>query len=252
MTDPCRDPWHPSAAYLYVLHLDGPALAWEYLRRHPDYRRDWQRHRRRAGGLARRWGLLGMENPIMDARDANPAWYPGPVQAVQLHPDLDPPVDAALFDLWHIAGHKHLFHDGHHLALTARGPARWQRFVLAPALEQGTPYVCACRAGGCSPLNLQAAPAARTVARPGRRAWLEPHTLQALDGVLAGASLREVAAALLGADAVAADWHADGALRAHVRRLVRRGDALMRGGYRRLLQRPPLEQGRLRAHAIRP
>ena len=27
--------WHPGAAYLYVLHLDGPALAWEYLRRHP-------------------------------------------------------------------------------------------------------------------------------------------------------------------------------------------------------------------------
>jgi hypothetical protein len=29
-----------------------------------------------------------------------------------------------------------------------------------------------------------------------------------------------------------------------VRRLVRRGDALMRGGYRRLAQLPPLEKGR--------
>jgi hypothetical protein len=27
------DHWHPGAAYLYVLHLDHPALAWEYLRR---------------------------------------------------------------------------------------------------------------------------------------------------------------------------------------------------------------------------
>jgi len=252
VTDPCRDPWHPSAAYLYVLHLDGPALAWEYLRRHPDYRRDWRRHCRGAGALARRWGLLGLENPTLDARDAHPAWCPGPVQAVQLHPDLDPPVHADLFDLWRIPGHKHLFHDGHHLALTAREPARWQRFVLAPALEHGTPYVCACRAGERYPSKLQTAPAARTVARPGRRAWLEAHTLQALDGVFAGASLREVAAALCGADAVVADWHADGALRAYVRRLVRRGDALMRGGYRRLLQRPPLEQGRLSVPAIRP
>ena len=76
--------------------------------------------------------------------------------------------------------------------------------------------------------------------------------MQALDGVLAGASLREVAEALVGSDAVVADWHADSALRARIRRLVRRGDALMRGGYHHLLQRPPLEQGRLHALAIRP
>jgi hypothetical protein len=69
---------------------------------------------------------------------------------------------------------------------------------------------------------------------------LELHTLQALDATLAGASLREVAEGLFGADAVAADWHKDSALRARVRRLVRRGDALMRGGYRRLAQLPPL------------
>ncbi|MFO2171215.1 DUF2285 domain-containing protein, partial [Pseudomonas aeruginosa] len=60
-----------------------------------------------------------------------------------------------------------------------------------------------------------------------------------LDATLAGASLREVAEGLFGVDAVAADWHKDSALRARVRRLVRRGDALMRGGYRRLAQLPP-------------
>jgi hypothetical protein len=67
---------------------------------------------------------------------------------------------------------------------------------------------------------------------PPHAALLELHTLQALDATLAGASLREVAEGLFGADAVAADWHKDSALRARVRRLVRRGDALMRGGYR--------------------
>ena len=53
-----------------------------------------------------------------------------------------------------------------------------------------------------------------------------------------------VADVLFGSDAVATGWHADGDLRARVRRLVRRGEKLMRGGYRRLAQLPPLEQGR--------
>ncbi|WP_187442543.1 DUF2285 domain-containing protein [Enterobacter hormaechei] len=89
---------------------------------------------------------------------------------------------------------------------------------------------------------------ARTRTRPRRwlglslrhtpAALLELHTLQALDATLAGASLREVAEGLFGADAVAADWHKDSALRARVRRLVRRGDELMHGGYRRLAQLP--------------
>ena len=84
-----------------------------------------------------------------------------------------------------------------------------------------------------------ATPAAAARSRPTTAAVLELHTLQTLDATLAGASLREVAEGLFGADAVAADWHKDSALRARVRRLVRRGDALMRGGYRRLAQLPP-------------
>ena len=48
-------PWGISAAYLYVLDLDDPALAWEYLRRHPGYRSDWTR-RKRVVSFAR-WGL---------------------------------------------------------------------------------------------------------------------------------------------------------------------------------------------------
>ena len=60
MTTPTLDdlpyaPWGVSAAYLYVLDLDDPALAWEYLRRHPGYRADWAR-RKRVVSFAR-WGL---------------------------------------------------------------------------------------------------------------------------------------------------------------------------------------------------
>ncbi len=253
MTD-SHEAWHPSAAYLYVLHLDGPTLAWEYLRRHPDYRRDWRRHHRCGDAVARRWGLHGLENPALDARDAHPAWCPEPIGVVQLHPDLASTPDATPFDLWRMVGHKHLFHDGQHLALTVWVPGRWQRFALAPALAHGMPYVRAVHSNDPE-ISFPAdehAPWAWCVPRPGRATLLEAHTLQALDGTLAGATLREMAEVLYGLAAVAADWHADSALRARVRRLAQRGTVLMRGGYRRLLQHAPAVQGRLYRPAKRP
>src|SRR3546814_4285666 len=78
-----------------------------------------------------------------------------------------------------------------------------------------------------------------------------PISLQALDASLAGASLRDVGEGLFGADAVA-DWYSDGGLRSKVRRLVRRGDALMRGGYRHLAQLPPLEKGDRKSTRLNP
>ncbi len=49
MADLSAEPWYATAAYLYVLHLDDPALAWEYLRRHPDYRHDCRNLTARTG-----------------------------------------------------------------------------------------------------------------------------------------------------------------------------------------------------------
>ena len=57
-TDVSAAPWSAGAAYLYTLHLDGPALAWEYLRRHPGYRMAWQGGRlQRNRAEVHRWGL---------------------------------------------------------------------------------------------------------------------------------------------------------------------------------------------------
>ena len=75
--------WYPTAAYLYVFWLDALALAWEYLRRHPDYRLDWLRRHHRPD-TAHRWGLRLLEDPALDARDAHPAWLPGHAAVVQL------------------------------------------------------------------------------------------------------------------------------------------------------------------------
>ncbi|RFP08389.1 DUF2285 domain-containing protein [Duganella sp. BJB488] len=265
MAEPSSDHWHPSAAYLYVLNLDGPALAWEYLRRDPDYRCDWL-SRLRHPDTVRRWGLRTLEDPGQDARDAHPAWFLDHDTVVQLYPDADPPPNASRFEFWRIPGHKQLIYDGRRLVLVARQPGCCLRLALAPELEDGMAYVYAIRACQAPCVRyralsgeldkLQAAsnptPAGAVKPRPSPSSLLELHTLQALDGTLAGASLRTVADVLFGPDAVAEGWHADGDLRARVRRLVQRGKKLMRGGYRRLAQLPPLEQGRSASDAKRP
>lgn len=244
--------WYPTAAYLYVLWLDTLALAWEYLRRHPDYRLDWLRRHRRPEA-AHRWGLRLLEDPALDARDAHPAWLPGHAAVVQLHPDADPPQDATAFAFWSIPGHKQLLHDGKGLALIACSPGHCLRFTLAHGLEDGMAVAYAHRGGAAAHARRHTPGPALADAkpRPPPAALLELHTLQALDATLAGASLRDVGEGLFGADAVA-DWYSDGGLRSKVRRLVRRGDALMRSGYRRLAQLPPLEKGRFDADAKRP
>ncbi|GAB1830535.1 hypothetical protein MyNCGM70_34150 [Achromobacter xylosoxidans] len=177
--------WYPTAAYLYILWLDALALAWEYLRRHPDYRLDWVRRARRPDA-AYRWGLRLLEDPALDARDAHPAWLPGHAAVVQLYPDADPPPDAARFDFWNIPGHKHLLHDGKRLALIARSPGHCQRYALAFGLEDGMAVAYAHRGDAAAPVLDHAPSAARTRPRPTPAALLELHTLQALDATLAG------------------------------------------------------------------
>lgn len=263
MDDRSSEHWYPTAAYLYTLHLDSLALAWEYLRRHPDYRLDWLRRRRRPES-AQRWGLRLLEDPALDARDAHPAWFPDHDAVVQLYADADPPPDAVAFEFWRIPGHRHLIHDGKRLVMVTLWPGCCLRLAFAPGLVDGMAYAYAMRACAmpCSryhalaaeldKLATDAVPVGATRPRPSPAALQELHTLQALDAALAGASLREVAEGLFGADAVAKGWYADGGLRSKVRRLVQRGKALMRGGYRRLAQLESSGEGRSASLAKRP
>lgn len=59
--------------------------------------------------------------------------------------------------------------------------------------------------------------------------------LTALEGRLAGRSLREIAVDLYGAARVAEEWGSDGSMRARVRWRVKQALGLMNGGYRDLV-----------------
>lgn len=251
-----RPPWHASAAYLYVLHLDGPALAWEYLRRHPGYRHAWHTQ---AADAAQPWGLRMLVDPALDAREALPDWLNAQASAIRVIPDYDPAPEASPFEFWRLPGRKQLQHDGRGLMLAARWPGSCVRLMLSPELHDGMPHAFATRAcrGPCARYRdmaneldqLAAAsrcePTAATYPRPSPSALHALLTLQALDANQAGASLREIAEGLFGPAEIASDWHADSALRARVRRLVQRGRSLVDGGYRELagldeLASPPL------------
>jgi hypothetical protein len=261
-------PWHASAAYLYALHLDGPALAWEYLRRNPGYRLAWHLKATDAGA-ARPWGLCTLEDPTLDAREALPHWLNTRAHAIRVVPDDNAESDGHPFEFWRLPGCKALQHDGQGLMLVTRWAGRCARLVLAPDLQDGMPHAFAMRARRepraryrdiATDLDQLAAashcePLAAGRRRPTPGALQALHTLQVLDATQAGASLREIAEGLFGATEVAADWHADSALRARVRRLVQRGRTLVNGGYRELAGLGPLmthQRGRSRPTPDRP
>ena len=55
MPHACSPDWRCPSDYRYILQLDRLSLAWEYLRRNPDYRRAWAD--RRFTDLGITWGL---------------------------------------------------------------------------------------------------------------------------------------------------------------------------------------------------
>ncbi|MFG1288921.1 MULTISPECIES: transcriptional regulator domain-containing protein [Xanthobacter] len=64
---PHTQDWMANAAYLYILFLDRPAVAWEHLRRNPGYRNDWHRfgtkRRPSLSAHAQNWGLRFLRKP---------------------------------------------------------------------------------------------------------------------------------------------------------------------------------------------
>ncbi len=250
----CTAVWQVTAAYLYVLRLDAADLAWEYLRRHPDYRANWHRAGRRAVAQeAAPWGLARLEDPALDARQAHPVWdvrLPARLhlRAVQTDEGAPDAGGEATLDLWRIPGRKDLavLPDG--IFLQARDAARCLRARLELGVLDGRPALCvvpldthahtqaALLAGHAAHLAPSRAANSRAAARAHAHRVSQAglhhlQSLQALDGVQAGASHRMIAEELYGRERVRRQWHADSALRAQLRHHLARGFALMRGGY---------------------
>jgi hypothetical protein len=245
--DSARAAWRACAAYLYILGLDAPALAWEYLRRNAAYRADW-RSQRRKRKTAARWRLFAFEDPRLDARNAQPLWRPRPNNVVHLVAlGLDAPRGEP-FSLWPVHGHKRLCHDGTSLLLHTTLRNGTARVAIPDGLSEGYAfaYVAIVDAQAerrwrdikrthrlLRPEALQATFGAAT--RLERGALTHLRSLQALDGARAGASQRDIAAAVVGTARIDTEWRVDGALRSQVRHWLRRGRLYRDGGYVRLL-----------------
>lgn len=259
-SDPSAAAWQATAAYLYLLRLDAASLAWEYLRRAPEYRAAWHRLGRQAPpDVARPWGLMQLEDPDLDARFAHPVWDERMPTLLHVHAQVsEDQADRATeqsLNLWHLPGAKHLAAlPAGGYALQVREENHTLRARLGLGVLEGLPALCIVPLD--ARLHAQAAVLTEHATRfAPRRAVTQHrttrnhghvhpvtlaslhhlHALQALDGARAGASHRRIAEVLYGVERVHRQWHADSALRAQVRHSLARGATLMRGGYRRLV-----------------
>ena len=195
--------WYPTAAYLYVLWLDALALAWDTCAGIPTTGStgcaiaDAGPNAPRIAGACACWKTRRW----MRATRIQPA-VPVHTAVVQLHPDADPPPDAATSRSGASPATSNCC-DGKRLALIARSPGHCLRFALAPGLEDGMAVAYAYRGGGGRLRRHAAAAGSATChAQAAPAALLELHTLRALDATLAGASLREVGRRTVRRDAV--------------------------------------------------
>jgi hypothetical protein len=145
------------------------------------------------------------------------------------------------FSLWKTPGRKRIAHVGSELILAAHVGAQWLRVAVDDALADGATFRCTVPLG--PGLRSQLAqfhaearllegepdpPRGRGIARA---SLLHLRALQAIDAAQGGASHRDIAAAIFGADAARRRWTADSELRAQIRHLLNRAEGLMRGGY---------------------
>lgn len=182
-------------------------------------------------------------DPLLDAREAQPLWITATDALMHVRASTAYGASAqSTFDLWRVPGRKRLTLGGAGLTLRADVSAQHLRMSLAADLMDGAAYAVTVPLGPglrgqLDAFNAQAqaleghVPAAASARAASRAALLHLRALQALDGLQAGASHRDIAQALFGLEAVALHWQADGELRALVRHLLRRAEAYMRGGY---------------------
>ena len=252
--------WHLTARYIYALGLDGPSWAWEWLRRNRAYQTDWTRARHRgrrrkslvtsrrsAKDRAAPWGLIALENPETSAQDAAIFWQRDAVAGL-LRAGIRPRRDdhVAPSDLWSEPGRKAIAVGGDETQLLIQTTRADHRLLFDEPADIVERIPLELRLDAPDGDRRQFDAARRFLFERLRergpllpihpRAPLMMQMLQTIDGRASGASQREVAKVLFGADAVASEWSMSDRLKARVRYLERRGRFFVDGGYRTLLK----------------
>lgn len=218
--------------------------AWEFLRRNPDYRADFERCASmplaESSVIDARWGLQFPVDPGAPAGTADVFWRPEIAPSLVLPLDIDPMGTAAQARRLPGAGPPRYDEDGMHLRL----PNGLQLLLRGEATLDG-PLIVVLAFDGDFGLRVRAVQALQRVAdgavgvrsrlKTAQRQRLD-RALQALDGSLGQQSYRSIAEAVFGAAVVEREPWKTASVRAVTIRLVRSGRALMRGGYLDLLK----------------
>jgi hypothetical protein len=251
--------WRSPAAYSYLSDVDPSGLAWEFLRRNPDYRREYRAIGARPENddlvqvFAGRWGMRFYVDPLLKANEAPLIWLPHVDPAVVIIAPAPEAFEAARCIDPASVTLERVVDDGRYL-LIDDGPTR-MRIVLVAEATRTTPAAALIPLDDEFDVRLQAARRLWQCLNgpPRRRAldWLTPRqrvrgilALRALDARLANEPYRSIAQGLFGEARVPSGtgWKSHD-LRDRTIRLVRSGLDLMRGAYRYLLRPTPRRRG---------
>lgn len=224
--------------------FSAPVLAWEFLRRNPDYRSAytaWRRDRREPlAPIDRRWGLRFAADPALAAEEARVFWLPEVAPGVVLPAETRPAdlVGGAPYAL--PGGELVRADDGLHLRTS------WGlQMLVRGGAEAGAPLIIALSYDEHFRLRVRAVEALDRLSagRPPPKSHLTAaqlsrlhRCLTALDGALDGHNYRTIAEQVFGGRALDGEAWKTASVRAATIRLVRAGRALMNGGYLKLLR----------------
>lgn len=245
---------------------DGGDWAWEFLRRNPDYIADWRsavpRHLpcitlddgtrllrlRRRFLRAENWGLYAFADPGLCAHKVTAFWHAGAMKHV-VRLTAKPPADGGgvrrLAD-FHAERHAVIDADGASLVVIKRNGIRvpLQIHGLPVLMAPFTPVFelhdlgdLAAQTDLLKSLQRLTEPSFRAIQSLPLASNQRLHqALIALDESLKGKTYRQIAIAIFGEKKVAEEWHSHSQfLRDRTRRLVAKGNELMKGGYRDLV-----------------
>ncbi|WP_233586615.1 DUF2285 domain-containing protein [Caulobacter sp. 602-1] len=221
-----------------LLPLTVPSMCWEFLRRNQTYQEHFRTLKHGAATLDRRWGLAAPADPGLPSEEARVVWR------ADVAPALVVPMEARSFGrakaLPDSVDGPVAAEDGRYLRL----PSGLQVQLRGDATPTG-PLVVVLSYDSDFNLRVRAVDALRraetTDTPPRSRFSIEQRarlarTLFALDASLRAQSYRQIATGLFGEDSGAEDDFKASPRRDVTIRLVRRGKALMAGGYLKLLR----------------